>query len=72
MSPQLNHVSISLNCLGACLRNSLEDLADVSQVIGVMTLGWSWSKSLRSLEINLDSSLNQVLLHILDAFAEGW
>jgi len=46
MSPEFDHIILSLNSLGRGTRDTLEDLAHITQVVSVMRLGWGRAETL--------------------------
>lgn len=67
VSPKLDHITLGFNSLGRCFGDALEDLGDVSQVVGVVRLGRSGSELQLDQLVDGNCVVHNVVSHALDA-----
>lgn len=61
VDPQMNQASLVLKVLEADHEDSLDHLGEISEVEGVMALGWSWQEVVDGLLIEVDRGLDDWL-----------
>ena len=71
MSPQLNHVILGLDGRRGGARDALEDLAHITQVVGVVRFRGGWSETLLDHLVDIDRIGNNVVTHALDGLSVG-
>mmetsp|Transcript_43578 Transcript_43578/g.42079 ORF Transcript_43578/g.42079 Transcript_43578/m.42079 type:complete len:230 (+) Transcript_43578:847-1536(+) len=71
MRPQLYHVIFVPDGLWRGFGDSLEDLADISQVVGVMRLGWGGSEPFEDGFVGHEGGRDEAVLHVLDRLGVG-
>lgn len=71
MCPQLDHVILGLDGLRGGARDALEDLAHITQVVGVVRFRRGRSEALLDHLVDIDRIGNNVVTHALDGFGVG-